>query len=81
MAIPMGIWKFQGQGLNPSHSCNLLHSNARSLAHSVRPGIKPVSSWLLVRFVSAEPLQELQEIFIGIEKQEFPSWHSRNEND
>ena len=28
-----GIWKFSGQGLNPSHSCNLCHScsNAGSL--------------------------------------------------
>ena len=35
------------------------HSNARSLAHLARPVIKPVSSWILVRFVSTEPRQDL----------------------
>ena len=39
-----GIWKFPGQGLNPSHSCDLCHSwgNAGSLTHCARPGIKPL---------------------------------------
>ena len=31
----------------------------RILNHWVRPGIKPASSWMLVRFVSAEPRWEL----------------------
>ena len=31
------------------------HGNVRSLTHSARPGIKPVSSWILVRFTSTEP--------------------------
>ena len=31
------------------------HNNARSLAHWARPGIEPVSSWILVRFISTEP--------------------------
>ena len=35
------------------------HSNAGSLTHWKRPGIKPASSWMLVRFVSAEPRWEL----------------------
>ena len=35
------------------------HSNARSITHWVRPGIKPESSWMLVRFISTEPWQEL----------------------
>ena len=35
------------------------HSNARSLAHWERPGIKPASSWILVKFVSTETRQEL----------------------
>ena len=35
------------------------HSNARSLTHWERPGINPSSSWILVRFVSAEPWWEL----------------------
>ena len=37
------------------------HSNAGSLTHSSRPGIEPVSSWTLVRFITAEPQRELQE--------------------
>ena len=37
------------------------HSTAGSLTHWVRPGIKPESSWVLVRFVSTdtEPQREL----------------------
>ena len=35
------------------------HGNAGSLAHQARPGIEPASSWILVRFVSPEPQQEL----------------------
>ena len=35
------------------------HSNTRSLTHEARPGIEPVSSWILVGFVSPEPQQEL----------------------
>ena len=35
------------------------HSNIRLLTHSVRPGIEPASSWVLVRFISAEAGQEL----------------------
>ena len=35
------------------------HSNATSLTHWARPGIKPASSWILVRFITAEPQQEL----------------------
>ena len=55
-------------GLHHSHS-NLLselcvsraaiHNNARPLTHRVRPGIKPMSSWILVRFVTAKSQQEL----------------------
>ena len=36
------------------------HSNARSLTHWVEPGIEPMSSWVLVRFITTEPWQELQ---------------------
>ena len=31
------------------------HGNARSLTHWARPGIEPVPSRILVRFISAEP--------------------------
>ena len=41
-----------------THLC-LYHSHARSSTHWVRPRNEPVSSWILVRFVSAEPQQEL----------------------
>ena len=40
-----------------------VHSNARSLTHWSRPGIKPETSWCLVRFVSDVPQQELLEIY------------------
>ena len=36
------------------------HGNAGSLTHWARPGIEPTSSWILVRFVTAEPQQKLQ---------------------
>ena len=36
------------------------HSNTRSLTHWASPGIKPASSWMLVRFVFDEPQRELQ---------------------
>ena len=35
------------------------HSNAGFPTHWVRPGIKPTSLWILVRFVSTAPQQEL----------------------
>ena len=34
------------------------HGNARSLTHCTRPGIKPATSWFLVRFVSTIHGQE-----------------------
>ena len=55
-------------GLHHSHSsvapsciCSLHHSscNTVSLTHRVRPGIEPVSSWILVGFISAAPQWEL----------------------
>ena len=35
------------------------HGNAWYLTHWVGPGIKPTSSWILVRFVTTEPRQQL----------------------
>ena len=32
--------------------------NTRSLTHCEGPGIEPASSWILVRFISAEPRRE-----------------------
>ena len=37
------------------------HGNTGSLTHYARPGIKPASSWIPVRFVSAEPRWEVLE--------------------
>ena len=44
---------------DPSHVCNLNHSNAESLTHWARPGIEPTTSWFLVGFVSTAPRWEL----------------------
>ena len=38
--------------------------NARSLTHWVRPGIEPVSLWMLIRFISVKPWWELHNLFI-----------------
>ena len=40
----------------PNHICNLHHSSqqCQSLSHWSRPGIEPVSSWIWIRFISAE---------------------------
>ena len=40
------------------------HGNAGSLTHWVRPGIEPVSSWRLVRFVSVEPWQNYNKFSV-----------------
>ena len=42
------------------------HSNAKSLTHLLRPGIKPGCSRILVKFISAEPWRELHKEFIFI---------------
>ena len=46
---------------DPSHVFNLhtVHGNTRSLIHWVRPGIKHISSGILVMFISNEPQQQL----------------------
>ena len=55
--------------LHHSHSdariCDLCpaHSNAGPLTHSAKPGIKPESSWLQVRFVTTEPRLGLHAVF------------------
>ena len=51
------------------------HGNAGSLTNWARPGIKPASSWLLIRFVSPEPQQELLEVPC-LEKVAGSSWWS-----
>ena len=46
------------------------HSNARSLTHWASPGIKLVSSWMLARFISTEPQQELLLRFFRLTDEE-----------
>ena len=46
-----------------AYSAATAHGNARSLTHQARPGVKPASSWLQVRFISAEPRWELGGLF------------------
>ena len=49
---------------DPSMSATytIAHSNAGSLAHWAGPGIEPASSWILVRFITAEPWWELPRV-------------------
>ena len=44
-----------------SHVCNLptAHGHGRALTHWERPGIKPASLWILVRFISTAPQWKL----------------------
>ena len=41
---------------------NRANSNARSLTHWARPGIKPASSWILVGFVNCWAMKETPEL-------------------
>ena len=53
-------------GLNHSHSnsgSELHLQPTTQLTAMLRPGIEPASSWIIVRFVSAEPWWELLLIF------------------
>ena len=49
--------QFQIQAASATYTTG--HGNARSLTLWVRPGTEPASSWVLVRFVSTGPRQEL----------------------
>ena len=40
------------------------HSNAGSLTHSAKPGTEPVSSWILVRFLTTKPQRQLLLFFL-----------------
>ena len=59
-------WSYNGCPTPQPQECGIqatstttAHGNDRSLTHWIRPGIEPLSSWKLVRFISAEPQQEL----------------------
>ena len=47
-------------------TCITAHSNAGFLTHQVRPGIEPISSWMLVMFVTTEPQGKLCKILLKI---------------
>ena len=49
---------------DPRHICDLHHSSRQHwiLKHWARPGIKSASSWILVRFVSAEAQRNSPEV-------------------
>ena len=52
--------------LATSVTCTTAHSNAGSLTHWARAGIKPTTSCFLVRFVSVVPWQELMSYFLKL---------------
>ena len=54
-------------------SLYILGINSRSLTHWARPGIEPSSSWILVRFITAEPRQELPKLFL-IPRDQVAKW-------
>ena len=43
------------QGLSHTVTYITAHGNAGSLTHSARPGIEPISLWILIGFVTTEP--------------------------
>ena len=55
------------------------YNNTRSLTHWVSPGIEPVSSWILVGFITTEPWQELPKFcFLSIDPPLLPdNWHGQ----
>ena len=59
-------WELQPQPLRiraASATYTIAHGNARFSTHRARPGIKPTSSWILVRFSTTEPQRELLKNF------------------
>ena len=66
MTIPVAYGSSQARGLIWAVAADLYHSNATSLTHWARPGIELESSWMLVRFVTAESWWELPEVILII---------------
>ena len=54
-----GIWRFPARGQIGTVAAGLGHSSRQR--HILNPLIEPASSRILVRFISAEPWQELPE--------------------
>ena len=68
MAAPAAYGSSRARGQIGAAAADLhcSHSNARSLTHWARPGIEPVSSWILVGSVCAEPWWELLPLFLKL---------------
>ena len=69
----LSTWKFPSQGSNRSYSCQIqaasttyttAHGNARSLTHWAGLRMGSASSWILVGFISAEPLEDTSSLFL-----------------
>ena len=75
IGTPMAYGSSQGRGQIGAVAASLHHSHskARSLTHWSRPGIEPMSSWILVVFVTTEPLQELLKLFLNYAYHFYPS--------
>ena len=52
------------QDLSHVFDLSTAHSNTRSLTQWTRPGIEPTFSWILVRFITAEPQWELHHMVL-----------------
>ena len=67
-AASLACGGFQASRQIKSCSCQptpTAHSNAGFLTHWVRPQIEPVSSWMILRFVSVVPWRELLKLFFN----------------
>ena len=58
-AVAAGLYHSHSNVGSESATYTTAQGNAGSLTHWVRPGIKPETSWFLVRFVSSVPQKEL----------------------
>ena len=66
-AAPEAYGSSQARGQIGARAVDLhhSHSNTGSLTHWVRPGIEPVSSWILVSFLTADQPQELHGMLLS----------------
>ena len=48
-----------------SVTCIIAHGNVRSLTHWARPGVEPMSSWILIKFVTPEPWRNRHGFFLN----------------
>ena len=55
----------QCQSQSASVTYTTAHSNMGSLTHWARSGIEPISSWIPVRFITAEPQRNSRDVDCG----------------